>query len=69
MTNEDIANGHQFVINEPQSEHRVIIKVVGVGGGGNNAINHMYRKNVKDVSFVVCHGMGKNRFSGMWKNR
>ena len=55
MTNEDIANGHQFVINEPQSEHRVIIKVVGVGGGGNNAINHMYRKNVKDVSFVVCN--------------
>ena len=55
MTNEDIANGHQFVINEPQSEHRVIIKVVGVGGGGNSAINKMYRKNVKDVSFVVCN--------------
>ena len=55
MTNEDIANGHQFLINEPESETRVIIKVVGVGGGGNNAINHMFRKNVKNVSFVVCN--------------
>lgn len=32
-----------------------IIKVVGVGGGGSNAINHMFRQGVKDVSFVVCN--------------
>lgn len=31
------------------------IKVIGVGGGGNNAINHMYRQNISDVSFVVCN--------------
>ena len=30
-----------------------VIKVIGVGGGGNNAINHMYRQDVSDVSFVV----------------
>lgn len=32
-----------------------IIKVVGVGGGGSNAVNHMYRKGIKDVDFVICN--------------
>ena len=32
-----------------------IIKVVGVGGGGNNAINHMYEQNISGVSFVVIN--------------
>lgn len=32
-----------------------IIKVVGVGGGGSNAVNHMYRHGIKDVDFVVCN--------------
>lgn len=32
-----------------------IIKVIGVGGGGGNAVNHMYRKGIHDVSFVVCN--------------
>ena len=32
-----------------------IIKVVGVGGGGGNAINHMYMQNIQGVSFVVCN--------------
>ena len=32
-----------------------IIKVVGVGGGGNNAINHMYNQNIEGVSFVVLN--------------
>ncbi len=32
-----------------------IIKVVGVGGGGNNAINHMYAQNISGVSFVVIN--------------
>jgi len=36
-------------------ERSSIIKVVGVGGGGNNAVNHMYRKGIKDVNFVVCN--------------
>lgn len=32
-----------------------IIKVIGVGGGGGNAVNHMYNEGVHDVSFVVCN--------------
>ncbi|MCL2596612.1 MAG: cell division protein FtsZ [Paludibacter sp.] len=32
-----------------------IIKVIGVGGGGSNAVNHMYRKKIKDVAFAVCN--------------
>lgn len=36
-------------------EFKKIIKVIGVGGGGNNAINHMYEQNIKGVSFVVCN--------------
>jgi cell division protein FtsZ len=32
-----------------------IIKVVGIGGGGNNAVNYMFRQGIKDVNFVVCN--------------
>ena len=32
-----------------------IIKVIGVGGGGGNAVNHMYREGSHDVNFVVCN--------------
>ena len=32
-----------------------IIKVIGVGGGGGNAVNHMYREGIHDVTFVVCN--------------
>ena len=32
-----------------------IIKVLGVGGGGCNAVNYMYRKNIQGCSFVVCN--------------
>jgi len=31
------------------------IKVIGVGGGGSNAVNHMYKKGIQDVNFVVCN--------------
>ncbi len=31
------------------------IKVIGVGGGGSNAVNHMYKQGIKDVDFVVCN--------------
>jgi cell division protein FtsZ len=37
------------------SPHRSIIKVIGVGGGGSNAVNHMYKQGIKDVEFVVCN--------------
>jgi cell division protein FtsZ len=32
-----------------------IIKVIGVGGGGSNAVNHMFREGIKGVDFVVCN--------------
>ncbi len=32
-----------------------IIKVVGVGGGGGNAVNHMYEQGIKDVGFMLCN--------------
>ena len=55
----DIENVPEDVINNPgfsdDNEIEKIIKVIGVGGGGNNAINHMYAQNIKGVSFVVCN--------------
>lgn len=39
----------------PVKKEKSIIKVIGVGGGGGNAVNHMYREGIHDVSFVVCN--------------
>lgn len=35
--------------------NKSIIKVIGVGGGGSNAVNHMYSQGIKDVEFVICN--------------
>ena len=32
-----------------------VIKVIGVGGGGSNAINHMFQQGIKGVDFIVCN--------------
>jgi len=32
-----------------------VIKVIGVGGGGSNAVNHMYKKGIKGVDFAICN--------------
>ena len=32
-----------------------IIKVLGIGGGGSNAVNHMWKQGIKDVDFIVCN--------------
>lgn len=32
-----------------------IIKVIGIGGGGTNAINHMFKQGITDVDFVICN--------------
>ena len=34
---------------------QTIIKVIGVGGGGGNAVSNMYREGIRDVSFVLCN--------------
>ena len=39
----------------PVTQEKSIIKVIGVGGGGGNAVNHMYREGIHDVSFVLCN--------------
>jgi len=36
-------------------ERSSIIKILGIGGGGNNAVTHMYNQGIKDVNFVVCN--------------
>ncbi|NJK95084.1 MAG: cell division protein FtsZ [Bacteroidales bacterium] len=36
-------------------ERSSIIKVIGVGGGGSNAVNYMYQQGIKDVNFVICN--------------
>ena len=40
--------------NLPKNQSNVI-KVIGVGGGGSNAINHMFKQGIKGVDFVVCN--------------
>lgn len=42
----------EFDIPKDQSS---IIKVIGVGGGGGNAVNHMYSQGIKGVDFIVCN--------------
>ena len=37
------------------TQSKSIIKVIGVGGGGSNAVNHMCGQGIKDVEFVVCN--------------
>lgn len=40
---------------DPETDSEAIIKVVGVGGGGSNAVNYMYAQNIPHVDFVVCN--------------
>ena len=37
------------------SESKSIIKVIGVGGGGGNAVNHMYNEGIEGVTFALCN--------------
>ena len=36
-------------------EQSSILKVIGVGGGGSNAVNHMYAQNIDGVDFIICN--------------
>ena len=45
-------NAYKFEI---PKHHKSIIKVIGVGGGGSNAVNHMFNQGIKDVEFIVCN--------------
>lgn len=50
LANDGITMGFEEPSTTPQ-----IIKVIGVGGGGGNAVNYMYRTGMHDVNFVVCN--------------
>jgi len=47
-----LTNNYQFDVPD---HHKSIIKVIGVGGGGSNAVNHMYNMGIKGVEFVVSN--------------
>ncbi|MBQ9417879.1 MAG: cell division protein FtsZ [Bacteroidales bacterium] len=51
---EDNANTNYFTFDAPKNQSS-IIKVIGVGGGGGNAVNHMFRQGINGVDFVVCN--------------
>lgn len=44
-----------FLNSDSNNTPTPIIKVVGVGGGGGNAVTHMYKTGIKDVDFVLCN--------------
>jgi cell division protein FtsZ len=51
---EDIKMNNMLKFDLPKGQS-ASIKVLGVGGGGNNAVNHMYKEGIKDVDFIQCN--------------
>ena len=51
---DNINNTQGFSFDLPKGNSS-IIKVIGVGGGGNNALKHMYEKGIYGVDFVICN--------------
>jgi cell division protein FtsZ len=52
MADENIETGLEFDLPKNRSS---VIKVIGVGGGGSNAVNHMQLMGIKGVDFMVCN--------------
>ena len=50
--NEILNNDFTRPVNEQKTQN---IKVIGVGGGGNNAVDHMYKCGIRDVDFVLIN--------------
>lgn len=48
-------NGFELMRFDLPKEASSIIKVIGVGGGGSNAVNYMYKQGIKGVDFIVCN--------------
>lgn len=57
MSPDDIYNNHDFSTSSSSQESYSPskIKVIGVGGGGNNAVNHMFNLGARDVTFIVAN--------------
>ncbi len=56
----NIKNKENNIIMENKLIQASIIKVIGVGGGGGNAVNHMYRSGIEGVEFIVCNTDAKD---------
>ena len=52
MSNKNEFGNIAFDLPKNQSN---VIKVIGVGGGGSNAINHMFQQGIKGVDFIICN--------------
>jgi cell division protein FtsZ len=50
-----VKEGIVKLVPKPLTKAPTIIKVVGVGGGGGNAVSHMYKEGIHNVSFVLCN--------------
>lgn len=48
-------NDNELIKFQLPKEQSSIIKVIGVGGGGSNAVNHMYRHGITGVDFLICN--------------
>ncbi len=48
-------NNRMEILDFGEPEQNSIIKVIGVGGGGGNAVNHMYKEGIHEVTFVLCN--------------
>ena len=55
MNNDNQAQFSTSMQFEPLREQPAKIKVIGVGGGGGNAVNHMFRQGIHGVDFIVCN--------------
>ncbi len=51
---EENANSTFFTFDSPKGQSSYI-KVIGVGGGGGNAVNHMFERGIEGVDFIVCN--------------
>lgn len=51
---EENTNSTFFTFDSPKGQSSYI-KVIGVGGGGGNAVNHMYKEGIEGVDFIVCN--------------
>lgn len=54
-TNSQNAEMPKFIPFEEPSSLSSIIKVIGVGGGGSNSVNHMFDEKVEKVDFIICN--------------
>ena len=53
--NNELSKDTPLGFNLPKDKTKNIIKVIGVGGGGGNAVSNMYKQGIHNVAFAVCN--------------